>query len=268
MNARMRGRRRMVPLALSVAAAAAVACAELSTDPQVAAAIEFEGVPYPAVITGDTLRDAAGVATPLSAVAYNGSGAVIADPVIQFFPLDTGVTISADGFLVATRRDGFVRVVASANGLQSVQRRLEVTRRPDTVVAPADTIRDFAYTLPDAASNVTTALSVTVQSFDVAGEVSPNVAGWVVNWRALHSGDTLAANDTALVVLSDEGTRRSRVDTTGTNGVSSRRLRVFANNLPAAIDSFVVVADVKLHGVPVPGSPVRFVIHVSPETVP
>ena len=123
-----------VPLAL--VAAAVVGCAELSTDPQVAAAIEFEGIPYPAVITGDTLRNAAGVATPLGAVAYNGSGAVIADPVIQFIPLDTGVTIGADGFLVATRRDGFVRVVASANGLQSVQRRIEVTRQPDTLVAP------------------------------------------------------------------------------------------------------------------------------------
>ena len=261
MNARV-----SVPLALI--AAAVVGCAELSTDPQVAAAIEFEGIPYPAVITGDTLRNAAGVATPLSAVAYNGSGAIIADPVIQFIPLDTGVTIDADGFLVATRRDGAVSVVASANGLQSIQRRIEVTRQPDTLVAPADTIRDFAYTLPDAASNVTTALSVTVQSFDVAGGLSPNVAGWVVRWRALHAGDTLEIGDSSLVALSDEGTRRALLDTTGTNGVSSRRLRVFANNLPAAVDSFIVVAEVKRYGVPLLGSPVRFVIHVSPETVP
>lgn len=262
----MRERARRLSAPLAVFAAAAIGCAELGTDPQTAVAIEFDRIPYPAVITGDTLRDSAGVATPFGAVAYNGRGAVIAGAAIRFISLDTGAAVGVDGFLVVTRRDGFVRVIASANGLQSLPRRIEVTRRPDTLVAPTDAIITFPYVLPDAAANVTPALRVTVRSDDVAGGLTPNVVGWIVRWRAIHNGDTLGLGDTTLVALSDEGTRRSSRDTTGTDGVSSRRLRVFANNLPVAADSFIVIAEVRRHGVQLRGSPVRFVVNVAPET--
>jgi hypothetical protein len=118
--------------------------------------------------------------------------------------------------------------------------------------------------LPDAAGNVTPALGVRVTSSDVAGGVSPNVAGWLVRWRAIHGGDTLALTDTTFMAMLGDGTQRSLVDTTGSDGSSSRRLRIFANRLAAPIDSFIVVAEVRRHGVPLAGSPVRFVVNVQP----
>ncbi|MHB1298894.1 MAG: hypothetical protein ACYC0B_10235 [Gemmatimonadaceae bacterium] len=257
-----RARRLAAPLALF--AAAVLGCADLGTDPDVAAAVEFDSIPYPAVIAGDTLRDSTGAAAPLRAVALNGRGDVITGAPFLFVSLDTGVTIGAEGYLVATRRNGTVRLVASANGLQSPTRRIEVTRRPDEVAATGDTILTYGYQLPDVAANISPALAVVVTSDDVAGGVSPNVSGWVVRWRVVHAGDTLGAGDTALVAMLDQGPLRSRLDTTGTDGTSSRRLRVFANVLPAPVDSFIVVAEVKRHGVQLRGSPVRFVVHVEP----
>ncbi len=249
---------------LAVIAAAVVGCAELSTDPNVVASLQFDGVPYPAVITGDSLRDADGVAAPLRATAYNGSGGIIAAPALQYLALDTGVTISAEGFLVATRREGFVRVVAVANGLQTLPQRIEVTRRPDSLFTTGAAVISYQYLIPDAATNVTPALQVTVQSDDVAGGLTPNVAGWLVRWSVIHDGDTLAATETTLVSLR-EGTRRSLLDTTGTDGTSSRVLRIFANALPTLADSFIVVAEVRRHGVLLRGSPVRFVVNVAPQ---
>lgn len=249
---------------LAVLAAAILGCAELGTDPQVPVALEFEGIAYPALIGGDTLRDADGLAAPLRATAYNGDGDTIAGAPFTFVALDTGVTVSPDGFLLATRRDGIVRILASAAGLQSLPRQVQVTRRPDSLAATGAAEQDFAYAIPDNAQNLAPELRVTVLSDDVAGGVSPNVAGWLVRWRVVHDGDTLAPGDTQFVALY-EGSRHQLLDTSGTDGASARRLRVFANRLTVLADSFIVVAEARRHGTQLRGSPRRFVIHVAPQ---
>lgn len=249
---------------LAVLAAAVIGCAELGTDPQVPVALEFEGIAFPAVITGDTLRDAAGAAAPLRAIAFNGDGDTIANAAIQYLALDTGVVISPEGYLRATRRDGFVRVLASAGGLQSLSRRIEVTRRPDSLAATGAEEQTFEYLIPDATSNLASELKVTVLSDDVAGGLSPNVAGWLVRWRIVHDGDTLSPTDTQFVSLY-EGTRHALLDTTGTDGSSTRRLRIHANRLAVLTDSFIVVAEARRHGTLLRGSPRRFVVHIAPQ---
>ena len=150
---------------------------------------------------------------------------------------------------------------AGIDGLQSLPRRIEVTRRPDSLATATPAEDTLAYVLPDAATNVSPDLRVALLSDDVAGGVTPNVAGWLVRWRVLHDGDTLGVTDTSLVKLL-EGTKHQVLDTTGTDGASSRKLRVLANVLPAPADSFIVVAEVRRHGVLVRGSPRRFVVHV------
>jgi hypothetical protein len=237
---------------------------DVSGAPDVPVALEFDSIPYPAVLAGDTLRDSLGNAAPLRGVAYSASGAVIAGAPIAFLSLDTGVVIDAAGILATTRRAGTIRLVASINGLQSPHRTITVTRSPDTLVAPADTAVAYTYALPDASGNVAPALTVTLQSFDVAGGLPPAVTGWLVRWRVVHAGDTLSLTDTSRVALQSTAGRRSQLDTTKTDGTSERRLRVFANTITPATDSFVVVAEVKRFGVPVRGSPVRFVVHVAP----
>jgi hypothetical protein len=140
-----------------------------------------------------------------------------------------------------------------------------VTRMPDSVVAPTLTTIAYQYALPDGASNVSPALAFTLTSSDTLGGVSKNVAGWVVRWRLIHAGDTLAASDTSKFALWDVGaTRHSRRDTTGTDGMSQRRVRMYGNGLVPQPDSVILVAEVRSRGVHVPGSPIRFVVHIIP----
>ena len=255
----MKSRRRIGFIAFALL----LGCADLGNDPDVPVAIEFDGIAFPSVITGDTLRDSLGVATPLQGRAYNSSGDVIAGAAFQYFTSDTGVTISSSGILRATRRDGPVRLIASAGGLQSIARTIRVTRRPDTVSASGSAAITFNYALPDAATNLAPELKISLRSTDTAG-VGPNVGGWLVRWRTVHAGDTLAAGDTTLIALQSSTGRRATLDTTGTDGTSARRLRVFSGRLTVPTDSFIVLAEVKRYGVPVPGSPVRFVVTVAP----
>ncbi len=251
-------------LPLGLAAVAFVGCSGIS-DPSAVAALDFTGIPFPAVVTGDSIRDSTGAAAPLRATAYDGNGNEIAGAPITFFSLDTGLIIHASGHLVATKRDGTLRLVATIAGLQSQVRTIRVTRAPDTLVSPTASPVAFQYALPDAASNVSTAVGFTLTSRDTAGAVSPNVGGWVVRWRLIHAGDTLAATDTTKFALWDVGaSRHSRLDTTGTDGRAQRRVRVYANGLTPQPDSVIVVAEVRSRGVQVPGSPIRFVVNISP----
>lgn len=261
-------RRLVAPLAIGAAVAAASfsACADLGTDPDIAVALEFDGIPYPAVLAGDTLRDTMGVASPLRGVAFNGRGGVIVGAPITFLSLDTGVVIDGAGFLRTTRRSGTIRVLATIRGLQSDDRAIAVTRRPDTLIAPPATRLNFTYALPDVPTNLVPEMQVTLQSFDLAGGVPPAVTGWLVRWRVVHNGDTLSQADTSRVALQSPAGRRARLDTTKADGTSARRLRVFANTITPARDSFVVVAEVRRFGIPVRGSPVRFVVNVAPPT--
>lgn len=243
---------------------AAVGCSGIS-EPAALSALDFTGIPFPAVVTGDSLRDSTGAAAPLRATAYDGNGAEIVGASIVYFSLDTGVIISNEGYLVATRRTGALRLVASLGHLQTQVRTIQVTREPDSLVAPALSTVNFQYGLPDAASNVSPSLTFTLTSSDTAGALSPNVTGWVVRWRLVHAGDTLAATDTSKFALWDVGaTRHSRSDTTGTDGRSSRRVRIYANGLVPQPDSVILVAEVRSRGAQVPGSPMRFVVNITP----
>ncbi len=252
----------------AVLGAALIGCLDLSTDPNAPFALEFEGIAYPSVLAQDTLRDALGAATPLRAVALNSDFDEIAAAPISYLSLDTGVTISATGILTTTRRTGSVRVVAAVGGLQSSSRTIIVSRRPDTTFTEQDSLVQFAYALPDVGTNTTPELRLRLQTTDTVGGLTANVPGWVVRWRAVHAGDTLAPGDTSLVTLLSGGGMRSALDTTTAEGTSVRKLRVWAGRLVASVDSFVVVAEVKLHGVVVPGSPVRFVVRIAPAVAP
>ena len=73
----------LASIAMLAASVLAFGCAELGTDPQVPVAIEFDSIPYPAVIAGDTMRDSMGVVARLGGVAYNLNGDVLpGEPVL------------------------------------------------------------------------------------------------------------------------------------------------------------------------------------------
>ncbi len=260
-----RARRLLAPLGFVVAG---ILGCEAFTTPSGVGALDFTGIPFPAVVSGDSLRDPAGVATPLTATVYDGSGAVIVDPGVTFVSLDTGVVIDAAGYLQATRRSGSVRLVASAGGLQSQQRVLQVVRDPDEIVPPASFDAALQYRVPDNSTNVSPALSFTLRTTDVLGEETPAVAGWLVRWRLIHDGDTLSVTDTTKFALwAPGGSRHTLRDTTKADGVSARRLRVYSNGLPLQQDSIIVVAEIFSRGAHVPGSPLRYVVTITPPSI-
>ncbi|MBW7933639.1 MAG: hypothetical protein H3C62_08520 [Gemmatimonadaceae bacterium] len=250
--------------ALMVAAAWAGACTDVGTAPDGIVALAFDTLPYPSVVANDTMRDSTGKAAPLRAVAYNVDGNVIAEPAVRYIALDTGVDISSQGYLVATTRtSGTVRVVATAASLQSLQKTITVTREPTAVAASGPTSDTLKYASPDASTNVSNAMKVKLTR-DSAG-TAVGVPGFLVSWRATFRGQAIVATDTTLVSIWDDARKISGLDTTGTDGVAARTLRIRSNALPTTADSFVVYATTKYRGQEVAGSPVRFVIHFRPK---
>lgn len=254
-------RRPVMRLAVLLCAAALAACGAVGTEPGAVQALDFTAFPYPAVVTGDSLRDDAGRVAPLVATAYDADGAVVADAPIRFVSPDTGVAIDSLGRLRTTRRPGLLRVYALVDGLQSAPRTLLVTAAPDTVAATTATTVTLAYAIPDAATNTAAEMTVAVRSRTDLD--APNVTGWLVRWRAVHRGDTIALGDTTLAALQSASGRRAGLDTTTSAGTSTRRLRIFANRLPTPTDSFTVLAEVRRGSVAVPGSPVRFLVRAT-----
>jgi hypothetical protein len=92
---RRRGVRRAV-LGAAAAAFTAISCAEFGTGVGDISYIAFTGVPYPALIAGDSMRDSLGDAAPFTASAYDAAGRLIVDADFTFFTLDTGVVIGTD----------------------------------------------------------------------------------------------------------------------------------------------------------------------------
>ena len=254
---------RTAPLMLLLAAGAG-SCTSVSTSPTQPVAIEFDSLPFPAVVTGDTLRDSLGRAAPLHALAFNSSGAVIPAAVIGYVALDTGVTVGAGGIVTAQVRNASIRLIATIAGIQSVTRTLEVTRRPDSVVVTSSTDTTLPFSIPDSASrNVTAILGLKVTTKDTAGGIL-GTKGWIVSYQAFFHGAALARTDTSLASLWDTGANITSVDTTKSDGTAGRRLRIRSTLLPTQPDSFIVIATIRYRGLPVRGSPVRFVIRTVP----
>jgi hypothetical protein len=228
-------------------------------------ALEFDSLPFPAIVSGDSLRDSLGKAVPLRAIAFNGAGARIPNPAITYLALDSGLTIGATGFVTAQARSGTVRVIASVPGLQSEPETLLVARRPDSVLATTALVDTLAFSIPDSAGvNVTPALGLKVATRDTAGGVTGS-QGWLVSYRVLYHGAALAATDTTVASLLFASGPAGHVGTTGPDGTLSPTLRVRSTLLPTAPDSLTVVATVRYRGAAVPGSPLTYVIQVHPK---
>lgn len=257
--------RALRPWALVVAAGIG-GCTGVNTSPTHVAALQFDALPSPAVVTGDTLRDSLGLAAPLGAIAFNGSGAQIPDAPIQYIALDTGVTIGPGGILVAQSRSGSVRLLASAGSIETSPITLLIARRPDSVAFAGPSRDTVDYVLPDnATTNASVELAARVVTFDTAGGVT-RTQGWRVSYQAIFRGTPVAQGDTSAVFLVGTGTQRSQLDTTGADGTASRRLRVRPIGITqSAVDSVTVLASVTYRGAPVRGSPLRFVILLRPK---
>jgi hypothetical protein len=255
--------RRSTPLRrvarLVAAVMLAYACTRLPSDPTEIFSLTFEPLPSPSVVSGDSLRDTLGVATPVMAHAYNSDGDELDPGTVRFLVADTGMAVdSVTGHLVAgPGRKYSVRLHAYAGSLQSPSQTIFVTSRPDIVVA-TDTAWLLEYALGD-----TLAVSPELGVKLYHGEVHPDsaVQAYLVSFQIV------SPVDTGSLWLTNVSRQRSHVDTTGADGAAQRNVAVRTEAILAnAIDSIVVEAMVRYKGAPVSGSPVRLLLRVKPRS--
>lgn len=237
---------------------AVVGCTDVPTGADVPFSLEFERLPFPAVVAGDVLRDTTGAPAPLAASAYNVDGDAIASTPIRYLLVGDAAVLESGAVVRGVTAGDTTSVTAIAGDVPSLPQTLWVVPRPDTLAgptAPPDTVR--------AGTPPATLRPVEVRLFARAGGTPVPVRSWVLRYRLIVRGDTLAPSDTALVWLVDDQGRPSAIDTTDAGGVAARRVRV--NGLNPAIDALdSVVVSVTALGLrtPVAGSPVRVALPV------
>ncbi|MGK2961618.1 MAG: hypothetical protein ACSLFK_05645 [Gemmatimonadaceae bacterium] len=240
-----------------VAGAIFLACVDIPTGADDLLSFSIDPLGSPSVVVGDTLRDSAGVATPLSVSAFNYIGEEVENVEARFRALDARVTVdSVAGWVVGdSASTTSSRVLAAVDGFTGFIT-IPVVLRPDTIlgVNASDTL---SYSLTDSTANVSDPMGVRVLhgltttdsavrsyrvSFDIAGPQTPELAR----------------------LVNDAG-RPSSIDTTDASGQATRRIRVDVSRLVSLTDSVIVSATVKYRGEHVRGSPLRLVLYLRPQ---
>lgn len=269
----LRGRRRRaagrVPLIL-MAIAVVATCTKVPTDPSVVFSLAIDSLPSPSVVAGDTLRDTTGHVHPLTGRAFSVQGQVLTSVRVRFISLSPHqLTIdSANHAFGAGTGDSIVRVVADANGLQSLPFLLPVVLRPTAIVhADTDSTSTITLSLTVADSNISVPLNILLKHQpDTVGADSVTrsyIVHYTITYPPAAAVGTGTPTDTALpAYLVDLANNPARTDTTDGNGVGSRRVRFNVPKIaPGAKDSVLVAATAVFHDSAVTGSPLRFVVH-------
>lgn len=243
---------------LSVAVVLA-ACIDLSMDPDEIVAIELAAFPWPSVVAGDTLRDATGAVAPLVARLFDGDGDVV-EGSVEFLVARPGVRIIAGNRLVADdTTTGTAGILASTPGIQSVVREIEIVPKPVSIVA-SGTVTPLRWVVPDN-PNTNTSQPLSVR---VLADADSAVRSWIVTFQLEAGGRVIADSDTTQIFLVGDNGRPSYVDTTDASGGASRRVRLRIAPGLVAPDSAIVTIRASYKGQPLPGSPVRLVLPISP----
>lgn len=233
------------------------ACTDIPSGASAVASIQFDSIPSPSVVLGDTLRDESGKAAPLTARAFAYGSKPVLDAPFRYFALDRGLTVdSATGHVIGDSvRATPARVLAAVAGLQALLP-IPVVFKPDTVVISHG--RDsLSYSVIDSTVNVSPVLSVTVRHTLTRSDSL--VRSYLVTFAITNQSDTLAAQ-----LVNDAGIPSAR-DTTDASGVAARKIRVRPTRLKSVIDSVLVTASVRYRGAHVRGSPALLVLRVKPQ---
>ncbi len=238
----------------------AVGCKEISGSATSVLSIQFDTLPAPSVVLGDTLRDSTGAVVKPVVHAFNFQGAEITPAPVRFLSPDTGVTVdSATGIVVGdSLRSTPARIVATVGTLQAIQL-VDVTLRPDLLQAVNG--RDsLLYSLVDSTLNLSPLLQVRLTH-----GVAPNdsaVKSYLVSFAIV------SQSNPQLGQLVNDAGNPSVVATTDASGIAGRKIRLHPLFLSSAkaVDSIVVNAAAKYRGVPVNGSAVRLVLLLKPRS--
>jgi hypothetical protein len=244
-----------IPLTFLAGAIFIAACVDIPTGADDILSIQFDPLPSPSVVVGDSLRDTLGIVKPVSFKAFNFSGDEVSNPQVTFSTVDRGIRVDpARGFVLGDSVRSGARVFANVGGL-TASVMISVSLRPDTIIGSND--RDsLSYLLTDTV-NVSSPLGVRV--LHIGTTDTSSVASYLVSFRILSPTDTAFAQ-----LVTDAGTQSS-LDTTDTGGVGARRIRINLKRIASLTDSVIVQALVKYRGVNVRGSPARLVLKVKPK---
>src|SRR5207247_7525799 len=202
----------------AVSIVGAVACTDISGSSTSVLSIQFDTLPSPSVVLGDTLRDTTGAVVRPVVHAFNFKGAEIVPAPVYFLSPDSGVTVdSATGVIVGdSLRSTSARIVATVGRLQAIQR-VDVTLSPDLLEA-ANGRDSLQYSLIDSTLNVSHQLTVKLMH-----GVAPNdsaVKSYIVSFAIV------SQSNPQLGELVNDGGKGSVVVTTDTSGLSEREFRL------------------------------------------
>ena len=260
-------RPRLSPALLGGAAVlvAGLACGDVPTFPEGVAYITPVILPSPAVALGDTLRDSTGAVAPLRLFGIDSDGDTVSTLtpvfVVTTVPGPT-VTLTATNLVIGDSVRPVQIVGQVGTRLQTPVATLDVVRQPDSISATGATSTRFpAPTGTEVSSTVS--LGVSVTSPPAGTVLRAGVKSIIVRYAVTRIFPATATiPDTTLVLLDDAGrfllpTGRTTADTTDASGSATRRIRA----IPLGFDSVEVSASANtLRGVPLKGSPIRFVV--------
>jgi hypothetical protein len=252
-------------LAGAALAVVALSCGEVPTLPGGVAYISPVILPSPAVALGDTLRDSLGVVTPLKLYAIDAEG----DTIPSVDPLFVVTTVPGPSVHLTPTNLAIGDSVRTAQIVGQVGTRLqtpvallEVVRQPDSLAASSATSARFPAPSAGAVTSVVP-LEVSVTSPPVGTTGRAGVRSIIVRYAVTRIFPASASiPDTTLVLIDDSGRFRlptglTSVDTTDVAGSGSRQIRA----IPLGFDSVEVsVTANNLRGIPLKGSPIRFVV--------
>ena len=246
--------RHLVAPALVTLAAVAAACAEVGTDPSAAVSIEFNRLPSPSILVGDTLRDLEGRAVRLrdSVWVFNQSNDTIHDYPVRFVVTVDTARIKWDsttGYLVSTAKTGLrtVGIQAQAGGLYPPPVNLVIVpTAPDSI----ETIATDTSTLAINFAASSAAPQQSTKEFTVRLLAADTlVTGWPVQFTVAKLPATL---ESAVFIAQRTDTvprRFSPWDTTQT-GIASRFIRAThkAGVAAGTKDTMIVQARFRVRG--------------------
>jgi hypothetical protein len=261
--------RRVITTLVVGGAIAGVACIDMSA-PSGPASISTLLLPSPSVVVGDTMRDSAGVATPLVVQGFSSAGSMIT-VAPQFFVTDSiahatvGLTT---GFLVGDSL-GQVHVVGQIGNLQTNIATIPVSVAPtqiaigptfaDSLIAPFSSDTSLA-------GSGSTGLPVLITGVNNVGAV-----GFIAHYTVVSAPPSISsANPAVLLMSSGTPPVPSKADTTDGSGAASLSLTVVTARLvpdPAFLngskpDTAIVEANSTYRGTLLAGSPRRFVVQI------
>lgn len=246
-------------LAACAASVVALSCGKVPTFADGIAYISPIVFPSLAIAAGDTLRDSLGRVAPIRVLAFGAANDTLSvtPTFLVVSPLPPLITISPSGIVVASDTVRSVEIIGRVGErLQTTSARLEVVAQPDSI-ARTGTLDSLVALRPSSALQVNVSgarrgTRVPVTGIIVRYQITGVVPAKPIDPAELFFQDALRSD-----------VRRS-ADTTDASGVASRTIIARA---PQGTESVEIQASAtSLKGIPLRGSPVRFILPVKKGT--